>query len=115
MRLQDAPFRIGVKVRPEKCDRRAKDGDRLSMHYTGTLYADGSKFDSLPRPGLPFEFTLAAGTASDEGDDDVATVAAAVDATAAAAEEDEDQEEEDDAASGRHAAAWASAWASARA
>ena len=27
-------LQIGVKERPETCDKRTKKGDRLSMHYT---------------------------------------------------------------------------------
>ena len=27
-------LRIGVKKRPETCDMRSKNGDKLSMHYT---------------------------------------------------------------------------------
>lgn len=31
---KDQELRIGVKKRPETCDMRSKDGDKLSMHYT---------------------------------------------------------------------------------
>lgn len=57
----DAPLRVGVKYRPEDCERKTKKGDSLSMHYTGTLYKDGSKFDSSHDRNQPFSFTLGQG------------------------------------------------------
>lgn len=56
----DASLRIGVKFRPATCERKTKNGDKLSMHYTGTLYKDGSQFDSSVGRG-PFDFTLGRG------------------------------------------------------
>ncbi|XP_065832707.1 peptidyl-prolyl cis-trans isomerase FKBP2-like [Oscarella lobularis] len=58
--VSDSKLRIGVKKRPEKCDMKAKKGDTLSMHYTGTL-EDGTEFDSSIPRGEPFVFTLGAG------------------------------------------------------
>jgi FKBP-type peptidyl-prolyl cis-trans isomerase len=43
------------------CDRKTKAGDPLEMHYTGTLAADGSKFDSSRDRGTPFGFVLGQG------------------------------------------------------
>ena len=39
----------------------AKAGQRVSVHYTGWLESNGSKFDSSVDRGQPFEFTLGAG------------------------------------------------------
>merc|ERR1719321_658633 len=58
----DASLRIGVKHRvpAEECTRKSRNGDRLSMHYTGTLRVDDSQFDSSVGRA-PFDFVLGAG------------------------------------------------------
>ena len=54
-------LQIGIKKRATNCERKTKAGDRLSMHYVGTLHADGSEFDSSRTRNDPFVFTLGTG------------------------------------------------------
>ena len=54
-------LQIGVKKRVEDCEMKSRKGDKLSMHYTGTLHSDGSQFDSSYDRGDPLSFTLGAG------------------------------------------------------
>ena len=62
---KDGELRIGVTQAPP-CKATsscvyAGVGSKLSMHYTGMLYKDGSKFDSSLDRGDPFTFTLGQG------------------------------------------------------
>ncbi|KAG0335085.1 Peptidyl-prolyl cis-trans isomerase fpr2 [Podila horticola] len=56
----EAPTALGIDVtyKPEGCKTFSKVGDKLSMHYTGTLDKTGAKFDSSLDRGRSFDFTL---------------------------------------------------------
>ncbi|KAL1856936.1 hypothetical protein VTK73DRAFT_8199 [Phialemonium thermophilum] len=46
---------------PVECDRKTQKGDKIHVHYRGTLQADGSKFDASYDRGTPFGFKLGGG------------------------------------------------------
>ena len=54
-------LRANILSAPRGCVRRAGPGDKLSMHYTGTLASTGAKFDSSHDRDRPFDFTLGVG------------------------------------------------------
>ncbi|CAG9840223.1 unnamed protein product [Diabrotica balteata] len=53
-------LKVDVLFKPEMCDVKSKQGDTLTMHYTGTL-TDGSKFDSSLDRDQAFTFQLGVG------------------------------------------------------
>lgn len=54
-------LKVETVYKPEGCDIKTKNGDMLTMHYTGTLLSDGKKFDSSLDRDQPFTFQLGAG------------------------------------------------------
>ncbi|KAK1579655.1 FKBP-type peptidyl-prolyl cis-trans isomerase [Colletotrichum navitas] len=55
-----AGLKIDVTQEVE-CDRKTMNGDKLTMHYRGTLQADGSQFDASYDRGTPFSFKIGSG------------------------------------------------------
>ncbi|KAJ3027692.1 UNVERIFIED_CONTAM: Peptidyl-prolyl cis-trans isomerase fpr2 [Siphonaria sp. JEL0065] len=62
--LASAPTDLVIDVThavpEEDCKLKSQAGDKLSMHYTGTLKESGKQFDSSVGR-RPFQFTLGAG------------------------------------------------------
>lgn len=38
---------------PVECERKTQKGDKIEVHYRGTLLSDGSKFDASPFRPVP--------------------------------------------------------------
>ncbi|CAK7272799.1 Peptidyl-prolyl cis-trans isomerase fpr2 [Sporothrix epigloea] len=55
-----ADLKIDVTL-PVECDRRTKAGDKIDVHYRGTLQSNGVKFDASYDRGVPFSFVLGNG------------------------------------------------------
>jgi len=46
---------------PTPCSRSTRSGDSISVHYRGTLAADGSQFDASYDRGVPLTFEVGKG------------------------------------------------------
>merc|ERR1712106_1204672 len=53
-------LKMQVTHSPLRCSKIAREGDQLTMHYTGKL-SSGRKFDSSVDRNKPFQFTLGVG------------------------------------------------------
>ncbi|CAD5189455.1 peptidyl-prolyl cis-trans isomerase FKBP15-1-like [Musa acuminata AAA Group] len=53
-------LQIGVKYKPESCTIQAHKGDKIKVHYRGSL-TNGEVFDSSFERGDPIEFELGSG------------------------------------------------------
>ncbi|TRY67786.1 hypothetical protein TCAL_02929 [Tigriopus californicus] len=53
-------LKLEVVEKVDSCEKQAKNGDLLTMHYTGTL-EDGTKFDSSLDRSEPFKFQIGVG------------------------------------------------------
>ncbi|KLP11153.1 probable FK506-binding protein (FKBP) [Fusarium fujikuroi] len=53
-------LKIDVSL-PVVCDRKTKKGDRVQMHYRGTLKDSGEQFDASYDRGTPLDFVVGSG------------------------------------------------------
>jgi FKBP-type peptidyl-prolyl cis-trans isomerase len=67
----DTPSGLKYDDIAEGAGAEAKSGQKVSVHYTGTL-VDGKKFDSSRDRGKPFQFTLGVGQVIKGWDEGVA-------------------------------------------
>lgn len=56
----DKPLNIETTHTVE-CTRKTERGDKVDVHYRGTLEADGSEFDASYNRGQPLSFTVGKG------------------------------------------------------
>ena len=64
--------KLTVETITEGNGTKPTTGDKLHMHYVGTLAADGSEFDSSRKKDKPFRFTLGQGEVISGWDEGVA-------------------------------------------
>jgi len=56
----DKPLNIETTT-PATCSRKTQPGDKIDVHYRGTLESDGTEFDASYNRGQPLSFTVGKG------------------------------------------------------
>jgi FK506-binding protein 2 len=57
-----AADQVKIEVtRAVECDRKTQKGDKISVHYRGTLQDGGKEFDASYNRGTPLAFTVGQG------------------------------------------------------
>ncbi|KAH8669531.1 hypothetical protein BGZ60DRAFT_430974 [Tricladium varicosporioides] len=49
-------------TRAVECERKSQKGDKISVHYRGTLQSDGKQFDASYDRGTPLDFVVGKGS-----------------------------------------------------
>ncbi|KAJ7632823.1 hypothetical protein FB45DRAFT_913604 [Roridomyces roridus] len=59
----DPPTKLEIETTylPDDCPAKSDKGDAIKVHYTGTLHANGNKFDSSLDRGDPLDLKLGMG------------------------------------------------------
>lgn len=53
---------VSVKItHAVECNRKTQRGDKIEVHYRGTLASDGTQFDASYDRGTPLSFTVGTG------------------------------------------------------
>lgn len=57
-----AENKVGIEItRAVECERKSQKGDKISVHYRGTLQDGGTQFDASYDRGTPLDFTVGRG------------------------------------------------------